>query len=69
VRGSYRLKAGTNRIRLRLPGGLSGGRHQIVLTAYSTTGRRGQTIKRHVRIHLAGKPVTQRASKPHRFAR
>jgi hypothetical protein len=52
-----------------LPKGLSGGRHEIVLIAYSTTGKRGQTIKRHLRIHLAGKPVTQRASKPHRFAR
>jgi hypothetical protein len=69
VRGSYRLKAGTNRIRMRLPKGLSGGHHQIVLTAYSTTGKRGQRITRHLRIHLAGKPVTQRASKPRRFAR
>jgi hypothetical protein len=40
-----------------------------VITAFSTTGRRGKTIKRHLRIHLAGKLVTQRASKPHRFAR
>ena len=69
VRGSYKLKAGTNRIRMRLPKGFKGGRHQIVLTAYSTTGRRGQTIKRHLRIHLAGKLASHRASKPHRFAR
>jgi len=26
-------------------------------------------IKRHVRIHLAGKAVVQRAAKPHRYAR
>lgn len=69
VRGSYRLKAGTNRIRLRLPKSFQGGRHELALTVYSTTGRRGQTIKRHVRIHLAGKVASHKASKPHRFAR
>lgn len=69
VRGSYSLKAGTNRIRLRLPKGFKAGRHQLILTAYSTTGRRGQTIKRHVRIHTSGKPLTHGAAKPHRFAR
>jgi hypothetical protein len=69
VRGSYHLKAGRNRIRLRLPRGLKGGRHQLVLTAFSTTGARGQTIKRRVRIHLAGKRPTHRAAKPRRYAR
>lgn len=69
VRGSYSLKPGTNRIRLRLPKGFKAGRHQLVLTAYSTTGKRGQTIKRHVRIHMSGKAAVHRASKPHRFAR
>jgi hypothetical protein len=69
VRGSYSLKAGTNRIRLRLPKGFKTGRHELIVTAYSTTGKRGKTIKRHVRIHMSGKPVKQRASKPHRFAR
>ncbi len=42
VRGSYRLKAGKNRIRVRLPKSVRSGRHQIVLTVYSTTGTRGQ---------------------------
>jgi len=69
VRGSYKLKHGKNRIRLRLPKRLHAGRKQIVLTVYSTTGTRGQVIKRHVRIHLAGKAVVQRAAKPHRYAR
>jgi hypothetical protein len=40
-----------------------------VLTVYSTTGTRGQVIKRHLRIHLAGKAAVRRASKPHRYAR
>ena len=53
VRGSFSLRRGLNRLTLRLPAGLKGGRHQIVLTVYSTTGRRGQTIKRHVRISRA----------------
>jgi hypothetical protein len=53
VRGSYSLKPGLNRLKLQLPAGFRGGRHQIVLTVFSTTGRRGQTVKRHVRIHLA----------------
>ena len=48
IRGSYRLHAGLNRLKLRLPSSFPGGRHQIVLTAYSTTGARGKTIKRHV---------------------
>lgn len=53
VRGSYSLKPGLNRLKLQLPRGFRAGRHQIVLTVFSTTGKRGQTIKRHVRIHLA----------------
>jgi hypothetical protein len=69
VRGSYRLRAGKNRIRLRLPKRLRSGRHRIVLTVYSTTGKRGQRIKRRVRIHLAGKAAGHRASRPHRYAR
>jgi Family of unknown function (DUF6055) len=52
IRRSYRLRPGTNRLRLRLPSGFASGRHQIVFTAYSTTGARGKTIKRHVTIHL-----------------
>jgi hypothetical protein len=69
VRGSYRLKAGTNRLRLRLPKSFKGGRHELVLTVYSTTGKRGQTIKRHLRIRLAGKVASHRAPAPHRYAR
>jgi hypothetical protein len=69
VRGSYRLKSGKNRIRMRLPKDVNAGRHQIVVTVYSTTGTRGQTIKRRLRIHLAGKVTVQRASKPHRYSR
>jgi hypothetical protein len=53
VRGSFYLKHGLNRLKLRLPAGFKGGRHQIVLTAYSTTGRRGQLLKRHIRIRRA----------------
>jgi uncharacterized protein DUF6055 len=53
VRGSFYLKPGLNRLKLRLPAGFKGGRHQIVLTAYSTTGRRGQILKRHIRIKRA----------------
>jgi hypothetical protein len=48
LRGSYRLHSGLNRLKLRLPSSFPGGRHQIVLTAYSTTGARGKTIKRHL---------------------
>jgi hypothetical protein len=57
VRGSFSLKHGLNRLKLRLPNGFRGGRHQIVLTVFSTTGLRGQTVKRHVRLHLAGRPA------------
>jgi hypothetical protein len=53
VRGSYNLASGLNRLRLRLPAGFRGGRHQIVLRVFSTTGRRGQILRRHVRIQLA----------------
>jgi Family of unknown function (DUF6055) len=53
VRGSFSLKQGLNRLRLRLPAGFQGGRHQIVLRAFSTTGAHGQIVKRHVRIQLA----------------
>jgi len=70
VRGSFSLKHGLNRLKLHLPRGFRGGRHQLVLTAFSTTGQRGQTLKRHVRIHLRGKPVSASAAakKPHRYA-
>jgi hypothetical protein len=53
IRGSFRLHAGVNRLKLRLPRSYRGGRHQIVFTAYSTTGARGKTIKRHVTITIA----------------
>ena len=53
IRGSFRLHAGTNRLKLRLPRSFRGGRHQIVFTSYSTTGARGKTLKRHVAISLA----------------
>jgi Family of unknown function (DUF6055) len=52
IRGSFRLHAGTNKLKLRLPRSFSGGRHQIVFTAYSTTGARGKTLKRHVTISI-----------------
>jgi hypothetical protein len=69
VRGSYSLKPGLNRLRLHLPRGFKGGRHQIVFRVFSTTGARGQVVKRHVRIRLAGRPASHRASKkPHRYA-
>lgn len=53
IRGSFRLHAGTNKLKLRLPRSFDGGRHQIVFTAYSTTGARGKTLKRHVTISVA----------------
>ena len=53
VRGSFSLTRGLNRLKLHLPAGFRGGRHQIILTVYSTTGRRGQMIKRHVQIRRA----------------
>jgi hypothetical protein len=52
IRGSFRLHAGTNKLKLRLPRSFAGGRHQIVFTAYSTTGARGKTLKRHVTINV-----------------
>jgi hypothetical protein len=71
VRGSYRLHTGMNTLRLRLPHGFHGGRHLLVVTAYSTTGTRGKTIKRHVRIGLAGSTLARAgaATAPPRFAR
>jgi len=70
VRGSFSLKHGLNRLKLHLPLGFRGGRHQLVLTAFSTTGQRGQTLKRHVRIHLRGRPVPTgaAATRPQRYA-
>jgi hypothetical protein len=53
VRGSYKLHKGVNKLRLRLPHTIKHGRRQFVLTAYSTTGRRGQTVRRHVLIRSA----------------
>jgi Family of unknown function (DUF6055) len=53
IRGSFRLHAGVNKLKLRLPRSYRGGRHQIVFTAYSTTGARGKTLKRHVTITIA----------------
>jgi|tagenome__1003787_1003787.scaffolds.fasta_scaffold20978200_4 hypothetical protein len=53
IRGSFRLHAGTNNLKLRLPRSFAGGRRQIVFTAYSTTGARGKTLKRHVTIRMA----------------
>jgi hypothetical protein len=52
VRKNFKLKHGANRLRLRLPAGLRAGSHQLVLTVYSTTGTRGATIKRRLRIRL-----------------
>jgi hypothetical protein len=71
VRGSYRLHKGTNKLRLRLPHGFRGGRHLLVVTAYSTTGTRGKTIKRHVTIGLTGSRIARAgsATAPPRFAR
>ena len=68
VRGSYRVKHGLNRLRLHLPHRFRGGRHQIVFRVFSTTGRRGQVIKRHVRVRLHGKRLRHHAKKPHRYA-
>jgi Family of unknown function (DUF6055) len=68
VRGSYTLKPGLNRLKLRLPKSIRGGRHQIVLTVFSTTGRRGQTVKRHVRIQMHGRTASHSAKKPRRYA-
>jgi Family of unknown function (DUF6055) len=53
VRGSFSLRPGLNRLKLRLPASFRGGRHQIVLRVFSSTGARGQIVKRHVRIQLA----------------
>src|SRR4051794_273487 len=52
IRASFRLHAGTNKLKLRLPRSFHGGRHQIVFTAYSSTGVRGKTVKRHVTINV-----------------
>jgi Family of unknown function (DUF6055) len=68
VRGSFTLKKGLNRLKLRLPKSVHGGRHQIVLTVFSTTGQRGQTIKRHVRILMHGRAATHSAKKPRHYA-
>jgi hypothetical protein len=67
VRGSFSLRHGLNRLKLQLPTGVRGGRHQIVFTVFSTTGKRGQSLKRHVRIHLRGRPVPRGAAKPLRY--
>jgi len=53
IRGSFRLHAGTNKLKLRLPRSFDGGRHLIVFTAYSTTGARGKTVKRHITIRMS----------------
>jgi Family of unknown function (DUF6055) len=53
IRGNFRLHAGVNKLKLRLPRSFAGGTHQIVFTVYSTTGGRGQTIKRHVTISFS----------------
>jgi hypothetical protein len=53
IRHSFRLHPGTNDLRLKLPRSFHGGRRQIVFTAYSTTGARGQTVKRHITIRFA----------------
>jgi hypothetical protein len=53
IRGNFRLHAGVNKLKLRLPRSFAGGTHQIVFTAYSTTGGRGTTIKRHVTISFS----------------
>lgn len=68
VRGSFKLKHGLNRLKLRLPKNFHGGRHQIVLTVFSTTGRRGQTIKRRVRIQMHGRAASRGAKKPPHYA-
>jgi len=53
VRATVRLHRGVNRVRLRLPRGLRAGRHALVVTPYSTTGKRGHALKRHVRIRFS----------------
>ncbi|HKN92797.1 MAG TPA: hypothetical protein VJU60_00575, partial [Thermoleophilaceae bacterium] len=68
VRGSYSLRPGLNRLRLHLPRGFKGGRHQIVFRVFSTTGRRGQVLKRHVRIALHGKAAHRSSKRPRHFA-
>ena len=68
VRGSYSLKPGLNRLRLHLPRRFKGGRHQIVFRVFSTTGRRGQVVKRHVRIALHGKAAHRSSKRPRHFA-
>jgi hypothetical protein len=55
VRGSFSLHKGVNRLDLRLPRRFRGGRHQLVFTAYSTTGARGSSLERHVRIGFAAR--------------
>jgi Family of unknown function (DUF6055) len=71
VRGSYTLHKGMNNLKLRLPHGFHGGRHLLVVTAYSTTGTRGKTVRRHVKIGLRGSKLAKAgaASAPARFAR
>jgi uncharacterized protein DUF6055 len=56
VRTTVRLHRGVNRVRLRLPRGLRAGRHALVVTPYSTTGRRGHALRRRVRIRF-GRPA------------
>jgi len=68
VRGSFTLQHGLNRLKLRLPKSFHGGRHQIVLTVFSTTGRRGQTVRRHVRISMHGRATSHSAKKPRHYA-
>ncbi len=53
VRTTIALHRGLNRVRLRLPRGLRAGRHELVVTPYSTTGVRGHALKRHVRIRFS----------------
>jgi uncharacterized protein DUF6055 len=53
VRTTIRLHRGVNHVRLRLPRGLQPGRHELVVTPYSTTGTRGHALKRHVRIRFS----------------
>jgi hypothetical protein len=71
VRGSYKLHKGVNKLKLRLPHSFHGGRHLLVVTAYSTTGARGKTLKRHLTIGLTGPTIASAgsASAPTQFAR
>jgi hypothetical protein len=71
VRGSYKLHQGVNHLRLRLPQRFPAGRHELVITAYSTTGIRGKTIKRHLKVGFSGASASRAASAsaPTRFAR